>query len=262
MEGSLELVLRGNGNPLTKAAYLEIVRLLDKEEKAEKLRDLVSTVCLEDLRSGSNSSVGWQLYLEQATSILLKTITEDHKESAAILELLLQNENEEVVLKTLLWMNKSDYPSDNVKHMLYELVCQDKWDGVCALALRAMSSVTDKSEISLEECIRGLERSGVLPVTEGWITVAGYAARTVSSLNSDLIVGICESDRRGIVTEVHCNPLRYFSIFETGIYSTCRFTITPNILTSSYSRFTKIHHIQSVDTSFLYPFSFPFRRRQ
>ena len=178
MEAAFDSVIRKNGNPLTKAAYLELVQLFDTEEKVQKLRELIYTVCLEDLRAGSKSFVGWQLYLQQATSIILTTIKDDSGESTNIIEMLLRNDHEEVVLKTLSWMNKSNYPARGV---LYELICQDKWDGVCALALRVMSGVKDKSEISLEECILGFEKSGVMPVTEGWITVAGYTARSVIS---------------------------------------------------------------------------------
>jgi hypothetical protein len=183
MEATFDLVLKKNGNPLTKAAYIELVQLFDKEEKAQKLRELIYAVCLKNLRSRSNSSVGWQLYLQHATSIVLMTIKDDNGESTEILEVLLRNDHEEVVLKTLSWMSKSNYPADNVRGVLYELISQDKWDGVCALALRVMSGVKDKSGIGLEECIRGFEESGVMPVSEGWITVAGYSARNVTSLS-------------------------------------------------------------------------------
>ena len=74
MEKSFEMVLRENPNPLTKAAYLEIAQLFEKEEKGKQLKDLVLLACLEDL-SRVSTSVGWQMYLEQATSIVLNAMT-------------------------------------------------------------------------------------------------------------------------------------------------------------------------------------------
>lgn len=157
--------MKENRNPLTKAAILEIVQLFDNVEKATKLRELVYLVCNEDIQT-TGSIVGWQLYLEQATSIVLNN---------GNLTFLLQNENEEVVIKTLKWMNRTGISGD--PKLLYKLACQDKWEGVCALALQAMSK--ENSEFTLEECICAFEKSGVMPVTEGWITLAGYVAKTV-----------------------------------------------------------------------------------
>ena len=177
MEKSFEMVLRENPNPLTKAAYLEIVQLFEEKENARQLRNLVLTVCRKDI-SRVTTSVGWQMYLEQATSIVLNTIT-DREDDDHMLELLLQNENEEVVLKTLSWMNDSEmeYPP-GVRRALHDLVFQKKWDGVCALALQAMSSLNDE-EMNLEKCLCGLERSEVMPVNQGWLRLAGSAARIV-----------------------------------------------------------------------------------
>jgi hypothetical protein len=188
MEKSFEVVLRENPNPLTKSAYLEIVHLFEKEEKAKRLSDLVLPSCRNDI-SRVSTSVGWQMYLEQATSIVLKTIkgTED---DGYTLESLLQNKNEEVVLKTLSWMKDSDieYPS-RVRMALHDLVFQNKWDGVCGLALQAMSSLNDE-EMNLVECLCGFERSEVMPVNDGWLRLAGSAARMVLSCETKLIEGI------------------------------------------------------------------------
>src|SRR5271170_5859070 len=72
MEGSLEFVLCRNGNPLTKAAFTEITHFLfNCEDKASALVEKVLTTCLGDLGGGRNESVGWQLYLEQAASLVL-----------------------------------------------------------------------------------------------------------------------------------------------------------------------------------------------
>jgi hypothetical protein len=64
------------------------------------------------------------------------------------------------------------------------LVCQKRWDGVCALALRVIPGVLGygQQEFSLGECIRGYQGNQAMPVREGWIVVAGIAARMVFSL--------------------------------------------------------------------------------
>ena len=134
-------------------------------------------------------SVGWQMYLEQATSLVLKT-NKGTEDDGHMLESLLRNQNEEVVLKTLSWMNDSDieYPH-RVRSALHDLVFQNKWDGVCGLALQAMSDLSDE-EMGLVECLCGFERSDVMPVNEGWLRLAGSAARIVLSCNTKLIEGI------------------------------------------------------------------------
>src|SRR5437667_8674715 len=139
MEEKFEMILRANSNPSTKAAYLEIVQLFDKEEKATSLREMVYNVCVKDLRDGANS-VGWQLYLKQATTIVLTTAA-GREDIDHILEMLLQNDNEDVVLKALQWMNASHTKYPLVTRILHDLVSQVKWDGVCSLALWAMSSM-------------------------------------------------------------------------------------------------------------------------
>jgi len=188
MEKSFEMVLRENPNPLTKAAYLEIAQLFEKEERGKQLKDLVLLACLEDL-SRVSTSVGWQMYLEQATTIVLKTIA-GGEDDGHMLQLLLRNKNEEVLLKTLSWMNDSEMEySRRVRRALHDLVFQNKWDGVCALALQAMSGLNDE-EMNLEECLCGFESSEVMPVNEGWLRLAGPAARIVSFRNTKLIEGI------------------------------------------------------------------------
>jgi hypothetical protein len=194
MEGSLEFVLCKNGNPLTKAAFVEIAHFLfNCEDKASALVEKVLTTCLGDLGGGRNESVGWQLYLEQAASLVLDVYTKnvDFKGIPSdVVEMLLQNDNEEVVMKTLSWMNnsKSECSSTAVlRQALRRLICQNKWDGVCALALRVIPGVfgDDEQGFSLAECIRGYQGNQVMPVREGWIAVAGFAARTVFPLQFD-----------------------------------------------------------------------------
>jgi hypothetical protein len=186
MKHSLNLVLKKNGNPLTKAAFVEVVhQVLNKEKKASELRSLVLSVCLHDLRGGQNMAVGWQMYLEQAACLMLDALeTPAHpidKTNGEILELLLLNENDEVVLKTLLWINKfgKEYAFiGNVNCVLHNLVSRDNWDGVCAQALRAVSGAMgdNRAEIGLAKCIQECKKDHVVPVKEGWITMAGYAA--------------------------------------------------------------------------------------
>src|SRR5947207_2528057 len=143
MEKIFEMVLRENPNPLTKAAYLEILKLFEKDEQVKQLRGLVLLACREDL-SRASTSVGWQMYLEQATLFVLKAATTGGN-FGEVLESLLRNKNEEVVLKTLSWMKESDIelPRD-VRPALYDLVFQNKWDGVCALALQSLSGLYDE----------------------------------------------------------------------------------------------------------------------
>ena len=193
MHSCLDLVLRENRNPLTKAAFVEIVHLvLRNEDKANGLKALVVSICVEDIRLGINSTIGWQWYLEQVATLALQTLSNEPSISEArsgdILRLLLSNPNEEVVLKTLSWLNESAPKGifvDSVQQALWGLITQDKWDGVCAMALRAMSNVIDGHErISLETCITEYHKNDIMPVKEGWITVAGYAARMVNPLSS------------------------------------------------------------------------------
>lgn len=200
MQHSLKLILRENRNPLTKAAFVEILhQVSNKEKKASELRRLALDVCLHDLRSGQQTTVGWQMYLEQAASLVLDTLeTPSHsldEPNEEILELLLGNENEEVVLKTLLWMNTfgQKYVSiENIACVLHNLVYRDSWDGVCAQALRAVSKATgeNKIEIGLAKCVQECKKDKVMPVKEGWITMAGYAARKVCSPFPRLTKGI------------------------------------------------------------------------
>jgi hypothetical protein len=194
MEGSLEFILRKNGNPLTKAAFVEIAHFVfNCEDKASALVEKVLSTCLGDLGGGRNESVGWQLYLEQAASLVFDVYAKnvDFKGILSdVVEMLLQNDNEEVVMKTLSWMNnsKSEYSSTaELRQALRRLICQNDWDGVCALALRVIPGVfgDDEQGFSLTECIRGYQGNQVMPVREGWIAVAGFAARTVFPLQFD-----------------------------------------------------------------------------
>jgi hypothetical protein len=194
MERSLELVLWKNGNPLTKGAFVEIAHFLfNCEDRASALVENVLTTCIGDLGVGQKESIGWQLYLEQAASLVLDvhTKTVDFKcLPSNVVEMLLQNDNEEVVLKTLSWMDNSNFEYSStpmLRQGLRNLGCQDKWDGVCALALRVIPRVLDddEQEFSLTECIQGYQGNQVMPVREAWIAVAGFAARRVFPLEFD-----------------------------------------------------------------------------
>jgi hypothetical protein len=103
------------------------------------------------------------------------------------MELLLRNENEEVVLKTLSWLNesKTNVMSDlGIRKAVRSLIDQHHWDGIRALALRAMSGVIDDSKdgISLRECTLMCQRENVMPLKEAWIVMSGFAAKRVNSL--------------------------------------------------------------------------------
>lgn len=247
MEGSLELVLCKNGNPLTKAVFVDIAHFLfNYEDKATALVERVLKVCLEDLQAWNNEPVGWQFYLEQAAALVLdartKNVDFDCMQSN-IVETLLQNDNEEVVLKTLSWMNdtKSTFiSSSELRRTLRRLICQNKWDGVCALALRVIPGVLGDGQpvFNLGECIRGYQGNQVMPVREGWIVVAGIAARMVFfPLGLTLILGLHERCNRSRHVG---NLFRYsfccLQVFTTGIYPTRCVTIPRNILPDSTSR--------------------------
>ena len=190
MEGSLELVLRENGNPLTKAAFVEIAHFLLKyENKATALVERALILCLEDLQAGMNESVGWQLYLEQVASLVLD-VREKNIDCESVpydvLNMLLQNDNEEVVLKTLTWLSNTKSAESStpiLRQSLGRLIRQDKFDRVCALALRAIPKITcdNEQEFGVGDCVRGYKASQVMPVREGWIVLAGFTAHTVFS---------------------------------------------------------------------------------
>jgi hypothetical protein len=197
LEGSLETVLKRNRNALTKAAYLEILEYLFDEAGPFKRR--VVSICLEDIRGSRTSPIGWQLYLQHATSIVLKAVDEGivvdpiHE----ILDTLLQSEYEDVVYNTLTWKNISKYAGTKPK-ALYHITKRHDWERVLSLALQALSLKTiadkngteDKTDIGLEECCDGYIKSASRPVREGWIELAGYHAREVSSISTVLISGI------------------------------------------------------------------------
>ena len=194
MEGSLDVVLKKNTNALTKAAYLEILEYMFKEAGSIK-HNLVS-ICLDDIRGARASPIGWELYLQHATSIVLKAIDAGIVEDPIdeILDALLQSEYEDVVYNTLKWKNSSKYVGTNSK-TLHQLTKRNDWERVLALALHAMSLNTreDKTSINLKECCEGFTNSAIRPVREGWIELAGYHAREVASLcRVHLTTGIVE----------------------------------------------------------------------
>src|SRR5579859_4088577 len=145
VEQTMEMLLRGNPNPLTKGAFVEFMGgLLRKEEKAKEVREKTVRSCLEDIRTHQNSPVGAQMYLEQATTIILNNISSDTSELCfgTVLLTLFENENEEVLLKTLSWIleSKAETLDMEVKRSLRKLAAQDKWDGVRALSLQTLAS--------------------------------------------------------------------------------------------------------------------------
>jgi len=183
MEENLDIVLKKNRNALTKAAYLEILEYMFEEAGSFK-PNLVS-LCLDDIRAARTSPIGWELYLQHATSIVLKAIDEGIVEDPIeeILDTLLRSEYEDVVHNTLKWKNSSKYVGANSK-TLHQLAKRDDWERVLALALHAMSlnTMEDKTGINLKECCEGYTSSPIRPVREGWIELAGYHAREVESL--------------------------------------------------------------------------------
>lgn len=192
MMEKLSLGLCQNPNPLTKAAFLDVAQLLfRKNEHARCFVDSVVHTWLDDLRGGENPPMGWQLYLEQGTSLFLDGIRDwnDGLQSTPIdvLELLLKNENEEVVLKALSWLNESKndiLSNQGIRQALRGLIDQQRWDGVRALALRAMSgTVVAKEEgIPLKECLTAFQNDNVMPLREAWIVMSGSAAKKVKPL--------------------------------------------------------------------------------
>jgi hypothetical protein len=197
METNLSLLLKENSNPFTKAAFLEIAqRIFIREEKARRLIEMVFDVCFQDISEGVNLPVGRHLYLEQAASLILATIehnpgwrsTEDNEE---LLALLLRNENEEVVLKCLFWMKrvKLDFNySERIQTELQKLINQDKWDGIAALALQTISFTADADvAFGLEECIHGIQKEGIKPLKEGWISVSGIQKEGIKPLKEGWI---------------------------------------------------------------------------
>jgi hypothetical protein len=72
MEDCMDMVLVRNRNALTRAAYLEILDYMF--EKAGTFKRRVVSICLEDIRGPCASPIGWELYLQNATSVVLKGI--------------------------------------------------------------------------------------------------------------------------------------------------------------------------------------------
>lgn len=189
MMKKLDLIMRQNSNPLTKAALVEVAQLLfGNNEKASRLVARVLQVWLDDLRGVENPPMGLQMYLEQGALLFLNGIGEweDKLEltSTDVLELLLRNENEEVVLRALSWLDESKndiISSLSIRKALRSLIDQHRWNGVCAVALRVMSdTVTVKDEeIPLKECMVALQKDNVMPLREAWIVMSGSAAKQV-----------------------------------------------------------------------------------
>jgi hypothetical protein len=177
------------GNSMTQAAFVEIVRYLgEKGVQEEELRLMTLRMCVVSVRCPASSLIGWPMYLEQAALFLLgamkKWPADVDVSPEEVMVLLLKNNYEEVPIKTLSWINDSKTQiqmTSDVRRALLELVVQEKWDGVQAMALQAMSHALNNDHVGLglEECIRGYETGGVMPLKEGWITVCGYSARMV-----------------------------------------------------------------------------------
>jgi hypothetical protein len=223
MKGVGEMVWGVGGNSMTRAAFVEIARYLgEKGVEDEDLRGMTLWRCVVSVRCPASLVIGWPMYLEQAALFLLGAMKKwpaDVDVSAEeVMVLLLKNNFEEVPLKTLSWIidpkTEIEMTSD-VRRALRELVVQEKWDGVRAMALQAMSHAMndDHDGLGLEECIRGFETGGVMPLKEGWITVCGYAARMVRHYKTLIQEYTKESIDEGLLT-------RYFGILATSSAST------------------------------------------
>jgi hypothetical protein len=178
MTVSFDVGFQKNRNPLVKAVLLDIMRVIYRDDKAKILRDRVMEMCLDDLHLEAKFTVGWQWYLEKAVEMVLETDVGENT-----LELLLRHSSEEVVMKALSWANDSGASSilsENIRDALWDLINQNKWDGVCSLSLRAMSNAVDgETQVTLAHCLRGYQNSNHLRIKDGWIALAGYAARMV-----------------------------------------------------------------------------------
>jgi hypothetical protein len=199
MMENLDLILRQNPNPLTKSAFVEVAQFLFKKDENVLLVEKVLQMWLQDLRDGGTFPVGSQLYLEQGTSLFLDAFGVMKEDFGCtfgeVMELLLRNDNEEAVLKTFSWLNesKTNVMSDvGVRKAVRSLIDQQHWDGIRALALRAMSVVIDDSQdgLSLRECALMCQRGNVMPLKEAWIVMSGFAAKKVKSLQPKLSPGI------------------------------------------------------------------------
>jgi len=185
LEDKLEYLLCQNPNPLTRAVVVEIVQCsLLNETKGSEIVGRVYHICMEDIRQGCRAPVGSQMYLAQAASFVLATMTSGHKVQGTveeILDLLLRSSTEEVIVCSLEWLNKTHSELTSLgaaKQAVRDLVTQSPTDGIGALALRVLSqSGQDEDTMDLVECISGLQKDNVLPVKEGWIIISGASVR-------------------------------------------------------------------------------------
>jgi hypothetical protein len=165
---------------MTKMAYLAIIGELNGENTAISLRSKVVETCIQDLTHETETTIGWPSYLEKAAELVLETSAQENT-----IVLLLRHSSEEVVMKTLTWINalpSEDIFTKTIRDAIWELIDQTKWDGACSLALQAMSNAKDgETRVTLVRCIDGYRESYNLPIKDGWITIAGYAARMVRS---------------------------------------------------------------------------------
>lgn len=191
LEEILDMIMRDNTNPLTKAAYVEIVQyLLGKENSISPLMKHVFRICLNDIHANRISPVGSQLYLERATSLVLSCISNGKDPVDVlpedVLEILIQNENEEVITQTVSWVMESGSnwtTIDKVRKALLQLLFRGKWDRIRALALQTISiemCSEDFEDIFGVGSLHQIQKEDVRPVQEGKIVLAGHVTRLVS----------------------------------------------------------------------------------
>ena len=190
MEETSDRILRQNRNPATKAAFIEIVQVLVKKEvNVDRLTEMVCTICLNDIREAHIFPIGSRVYLEQATALLLETLSDGRyalfEPREKILCDLLHSPYEEVILKTLAFINEFK-PHDivGIGDALVWLLSSNTSEQVRALILQSMSSIATSGKLgmSLRSCLLELEKANVLPLKEAWITLSGSAALEVLSL--------------------------------------------------------------------------------
>ena len=198
MEQSLELILRQNTNPSTKAAFVEIAEILfRKEVKVDIFMKQVVQACLEDLRGEKNFPIGSKLYHERATTLLLKMCSyweygPDESPEKIIYDLL-RNKNEEIVSQALIFFNEfKPKGMESIRGALESLLSSTTSKPVLALTVQSQSSIepSENPGFPLKYCLKELELATVLPLKEAWITHSGFAALEVSGFISFTYISI------------------------------------------------------------------------
>lgn len=187
MTMKLDMLMKENPNPLTRAAFIDIsLALFRHEPKAEALKKNLSEICLRDITQGKSFPIGKQHYLARATSVVLEYIEthSESKEDTKVLIQLLNTQDEEIAHQTLTWLEKSKnaYSSEEMINALQKFTVppKDKWEGCCATALRVLATYLDTldSMTQLSVCLAPRERA-VLPVHDAWLALSGCAIKMV-----------------------------------------------------------------------------------